>query len=80
MSNILCLGRQFGSGGHTIAKRVAEKLEMEYYDKFLLEHAIIRSGLPRMKLEKAEERVAPFMYEERSRKLLKPEFPPFFSS
>ena len=63
MSKVICVERQFGSGGHTIAKKVAEKLEYSYYDKKLLEEAVIRSGLSSEIMEKAEERATPFMYE-----------------
>lgn len=63
MSKIVCLGRQFGSGGHNIAEKVAKKMGIHYYDKFLLNQAVERSGLPHHIMENAEERKAPFMYE-----------------
>jgi len=63
MSKILCVGRQFGSGGHQIAKQAAERLGIPYYDKDLLEKAAEISGISKQILEKAEERaVNPLLY------------------
>ena len=31
--NIIAISREFGSGGRTIGKLVAEKLGIEFYDK-----------------------------------------------
>ncbi|MGN1015214.1 MAG: AAA family ATPase [Butyricicoccus sp.] len=35
---ILCIGREFGSGGHAIADRLAERYQLPLYDKNLLDH------------------------------------------
>ncbi len=35
---IIALGREFGSGGHEIAKRLSERLNMPLYDRNLLDH------------------------------------------
>lgn len=35
---IITISREFGSGGHTIGKTVAEELGIEFYDQELLEH------------------------------------------
>ena len=32
---VITIGRQFGSGGRTIAKKLAERLNIKYYDKEL---------------------------------------------
>ena len=32
-NSIITISREFGSGGRTIAKKVAEELEYAYYDK-----------------------------------------------
>lgn len=58
MSKIICIGRQFGSGGHRIAKQVAENLGIPYFDKEILAKAAELSGLPEKILENAEERTA----------------------
>lgn len=42
---IITIGRQCGSGGHTIGKRVAEQLEIPFYDKKLVQIVAERSGL-----------------------------------
>lgn len=42
--NIITISRQFGSGGRTIAKAVAEKLGYDYYDKELIEKVAEMTG------------------------------------
>lgn len=42
---IITIARQFGSGGHEIGRRLAEKLGIPCYDKELLTHAAQASGL-----------------------------------
>ena len=42
---IITIARQFGSGGHEIGKRLAEKLNIPFYDKELLIHTAQASGL-----------------------------------
>lgn len=34
--NIIAISREFGSGGRTIGKLVAEKLGIEFYDKDII--------------------------------------------
>lgn len=36
---IICIGREFGSGGHEIGKLTAEKLGITFYDRELIEEA-----------------------------------------
>ena len=36
MNTIITIGRQYGSGGREIGKKVAEKLGIPYFDKELL--------------------------------------------
>ena len=36
---IICIGREFGSGGHEIGKKLAENLKLSVYDHELLENA-----------------------------------------
>lgn len=55
-NRVICIGRQFGSGGHDIGKMLAEKLNIPFYDKNLIELASERSGLSKEMLEKGEER------------------------
>lgn len=42
---IITIARQFGSGGHEIGRRLAERLGIPCYDKELLTHAAKESGL-----------------------------------
>ena len=42
---IITIGRQCGSGGHTIGKALAEKLNIPLYDREFLEEISKRSGL-----------------------------------
>lgn len=41
---IITIGRQYGSGGHEIGKKLAEKLGVPFYDKELLARAAKESG------------------------------------
>lgn len=47
MSNnlVITIGRSFGSGGREIGKKLAAELNMQYYDKELLEEVAKHSGL-----------------------------------
>ena len=42
---IITIGRQSGSGGHEIGKKLADKLGIPVYDKELLKLAAEESGL-----------------------------------
>lgn len=44
MKNIITISRQFGSGGRSIAKAVAEKLGYDYYDSELAERVAEETG------------------------------------
>ena len=41
---IITISREFGSGGRTIGKMVAEKLGIPFYDKELVDHIALESG------------------------------------
>jgi len=45
MNKIITIGRQFGSAGHEIGEKLAQKLGIKYYDKELLALAAKHSGL-----------------------------------
>lgn len=55
---VITLGRQFGSGGREIGKRLAESLHIAYYDKELITIASKESGLCPEFFEKADERAS----------------------
>ena len=52
----ITIGRQFGSGGREIGRKVAEALEIPYYDKELLAVAAEESGLSHQFLESYDEK------------------------
>ena len=55
MKQIITIGRQFGSGGREIGKKLAEQLHIAYYDKELLEIAAKESGLDQNFLQNYDE-------------------------
>ncbi len=60
---LLTVGRSFGSGGSEIAKKVADKLGISYYDKELIKLAAIKSGINEDLLSDADEKpVNSFLY------------------
>lgn len=60
---IICIGREFGSGGHEIGQRLAEQLGLPFYDRELVDSAIERCKIDRSTLEKSDERRAnPWMH------------------
>ena len=44
-NTIFTIGRQFGSGGRAIGRKLAERLNIPFYDKDILTHAAKESGL-----------------------------------
>lgn len=44
---IITVSRQFGSGGRSIAKQVAEKLGYDYYDKEIIDNVAAETGFSR---------------------------------
>ncbi|MBQ1520492.1 MAG: cytidylate kinase-like family protein [Clostridia bacterium] len=52
MKRIITISRQFGSGGRTIAKGVAERLGMAYYDKELIKKVAEKTGFSDEYIEK----------------------------
>ncbi|MBD5230681.1 MAG: cytidylate kinase-like family protein [Bacteroidales bacterium] len=53
---VIVIGRQYGSGGRKLGKRLSERLGVAYYDKELLSEAASRLGFRADLLEKADER------------------------
>ncbi|MEG2117103.1 MAG: cytidylate kinase family protein, partial [Clostridia bacterium] len=61
MDNIcITIGREFGSGGREIAKKLSEMLNMKYYDKELLELASQSSGISLDVFENVDEKRSVF--------------------
>lgn len=60
---VITIGRQFGSGGHNIGEKLAEKLGFAYYDKNLIEMAAEKSGMSHGALTEVDEKAAnPWLY------------------
>ena len=55
---IITIGRQFGSGGRQIARKLAERLGIKYYDKELITVAAKESGISPDIFEKVDEEAA----------------------
>lgn len=55
MKNIICIGRQYGSGGREIGEKLSELLEIPCYDKLLIKKAALESGLNEDFISKTEE-------------------------
>lgn len=55
MSRIITISRQFGSGGRTIGKLVAEKLGVRCYDKELIEKTAEETGYANEYIEQEAE-------------------------
>ncbi len=53
---IITISRQYGSGGRLIAKKVAEKLGIDYYDKDLIRMAAKESGMSEKVFESMDEK------------------------
>ena len=54
---IICIGREFGSGGHEIGRILAKKLGLKLYDRDLIDKAAEKIvAMPKEVLEKADEK------------------------
>lgn len=56
MSKIITISRQYGSGGREIGERLANMLNIPYYDNALITRAAKESGFAEAAFEKAEEK------------------------
>lgn len=60
---IITLGRQFGSGGRAVGKKLAEDLGIPYYDKEILSRAAKESGICEALFENHDEKpTSSFLY------------------
>ena len=60
MKKIITISREFGAGGSTIGKKVAEILGYEYYDKSIILQAASEKNIDISKVLKSDEE-APFL-------------------
>ena len=59
---VISIGRETGSGGREIAKKLAKRLNISYYDKNLIDMAAEKSGMNSAILHKADEKASnPFL-------------------
>ena len=62
-NRIICIGREFGSGGHEIALRTGSRLGIRVYEKDLFHLACRYGELSEKTMESADERATnPFLY------------------
>lgn len=62
MKRVITISRQTGSGGREIAKKLAEKMGVPYYDKELLKRAARESGLCEQIIESFDEKPKSLLY------------------
>lgn len=58
---VITIGRQFGSGGRELGRKIADLLGISYYDKELLSHAATDAGLSQEFVENNDERFPRFI-------------------
>ena len=56
MKGIICIGRQYGSGGREVGEKLARKLGIPCYDKLLIKKAALESGLSTDFISKTSDR------------------------
>lgn len=63
-NKIICIGREFGSGGHEIAVRLGTELGIKVYEKNLVHLACKYGDLQASKMESADEKATnPYLFE-----------------
>lgn len=58
MKKVITISREYGAGGHTIGKRVAEELGIEIYDRDIVRETVKASGFEAEIVEHEEEDVS----------------------
>ena len=53
---IIAIGREYGSGGHEIGQKLAEKLQINFYDRNVLDRAAEERAVDASKLRKYEDK------------------------
>ena len=57
MNRIITIGREFGSGGRELGRRLAEELKMEYYDREILSQIVERTSFTEQYIRGVEARL-----------------------
>ena len=55
MKRVITIGREFGSGGRELGRRIAEKLEIAYYDQEIITEITKRTALSEEYIRQIEE-------------------------
>lgn len=58
---VVTIGRQFGSGGRELGRKLADRMGIRYYDKELLSEAAKRAGVSEEFFAKSDERFPKFL-------------------
>lgn len=58
MNKVITISREYGAGGHTIGKRVAQELGIEIYDKDIVRETVRASGFETEVVQEEEEDVS----------------------
>ena len=53
---IISISREYGSGGHEVGRKLAEKLDIPFYDRNLLDEVAKKSGSDAAELSKYDEK------------------------
>lgn len=56
-NTIITIGRQFGSGGHEVGKRLSERLGIPFYDRNLIQMAAKEMGVSSDKVDEVDETI-----------------------
>lgn len=63
MNKIITIGREFGSGGRELGRRLATELKIEYYDKEILAEILKQTPFTEQYIREASEHIPhPFWY------------------
>lgn len=62
MNRIITIGREFGSGGRELGRRLAEALNIEYYDKEILDLIAKRTSFTEQYIQEVESRLPHRLY------------------
>ena len=62
MNKVITISREYGAGGHTIGKRVAEELGIEIYDRDIVRETVKASGFEADLVEREGEDVSASSY------------------
>ena len=62
MNRIITISREFGSGGHEVAKRLADRLGVSFFDEELIARAAEKTGYNREYIRDNDEKAPDFSF------------------